>query len=67
LTACSTTELTKRATIPESLLQDCPVPKWEGKTYRDVIDLTERRRGALEDCNEQLSAAREYQRRVSTP
>jgi len=54
-------------TIPETLLADCPIPEWAGSTYQDVAELAVRRKSALVDCNNQLSAARDYQRRVANP
>ena len=50
--------------LPDRFLIDCPVPEWAGGTYREVGKLAVRRKTALEDCNAQLQAAREYQQRL---
>ena len=63
LTAACATEV-RQVTIPASLLADCPKPEWNGTTYRDLAELAVRRGKAIDDCNDQLSAAREYQRRI---
>lgn len=48
--------------MPERFLMDCPVPEWKpGGTYRGVAELAIRRKAALEKCNLQLKAAREFQ------
>ena len=61
--ACAT--VSERKPIPESLLTDCRVPEWKGKTYRDLAVLAEQRLTALEDCNAQLGEVRKYQSRVN--
>ncbi len=53
--------------MPATLLAECPVPEWSGKTYRDLAELAERRKTALDDCNAQLEAARDYQNGVKQP
>lgn len=47
--------------LPARLLQDCDSPVWAGGTFRDLAELAVARREALEACNRQLKAAREYQ------
>lgn len=64
IAACATTEV-RTTRIPESLLASCDKPAWGGKSYRDVAELAVRRGKAIDDCNDQLSAAREYQRRIA--
>ena len=39
----------------------CDSPVWAGGTFRDLAELAVARREALEACNRQLKAAREYQ------
>jgi len=67
LTAACATHETRTVTVPATLLAECPVPEWSGKTYRDLAELAERRKTALDDCNAQLEAARDYQNRVKEP
>ena len=50
--------------IPDHLMVDCPVPAWEGGTYRDLAALALRRETALHDCNARWEALRRYQRDV---
>lgn len=47
--------------IPESLLAGCPPVDWPGGTYRDLAALAEKRRAALQDCDDRFAAARKYQ------
>lgn len=65
LAGCSTpTEIITKTVyvgVPDSLLVACPVPRWGGGTYRDLAKLTEARKKALKDCNDQLEQARDYQ------
>lgn len=53
--------------IPEHLMVDCPVPAWEGGTYRDLAALALRRETALLDCNARWGSLRRYQQRVLNP
>lgn len=62
--ACATTEV-RTVGVPAALLADCEKPKWEGGSYRDLAELAMRRGKAIDDCNDQLAAVREYQRRTS--
>lgn len=66
ISGCATSPERVMVTIPASLLQDCPVPEWEGTTYRHVAELSERRRAALLNCNAQLGEARAYQERLKS-
>ncbi|QPZ53297.1 hypothetical protein AchV4_0069 [Achromobacter phage vB_AchrS_AchV4] len=46
--------------LPDVYLLPCPVP-YGAATYRGAIDLAERRKAALEECNKQIAAGRQYQ------
>lgn len=51
--------------LPERFLVPCARPRWEpGGTYRDVSVLAVKRGTAIDDCNEQLRAARDYQAEI---
>lgn len=44
---------------PDTLIQDCPVPAFEGHTIGDAVDYIPRLLGALRACNEDKRAIRE--------
>lgn len=47
--------------VPDHLLAGCPPVHWAGGTYRDLAALAEKRRAALQDCDDRFAAARKYQ------
>jgi len=55
LSGCSTTSFVKPSPL---LTQDCDYPVLEGKTYRDVVKLADKRGESLKECTARMKALR---------
>lgn len=61
---CSSKPVVKTETVyvrpPPELLEPCERPAWRGRTYRDLVEHAIRLREALEACDDQVAAIREW-------
>ena len=61
---CSSKPVVRTETVyirpPAELLAPCERPAWQGRTYRDLVEHAIRLREALEACDDQVAAIREW-------
>ena len=52
---------------PAELLEPCEQPAWRGRTYRDLVEHAIRLREALEACDAQVAALKEWSAAAPRP